>query len=100
MNLPENNSISKIFTFIIFYIPYTYLQYDYIFLLEPFYLWVEARRKEKGLHTHRYLFSREGWEVDRNNRWTYLFRGSVVLLRGASPVFSGKVSVQKSQIVL
>lgn len=48
INLPENDSISKIFTFVIFYVPYSYLQYDRVFFLEPFYLRVEARGEAKG----------------------------------------------------
>lgn len=48
VNLPENDSISEIFTFVIFYVPYSYLQYDHIIFLEPLYLWVEAKREDDG----------------------------------------------------
>ena len=67
INPPENNSISKVFTFVIFYIPYAYLQYDHILFLEPFYLWVEARRKGRGLYTHLCLFARQGRKADPSN---------------------------------
>lgn len=52
INLPENDSIAKIFTFVILYIPDSYLQYDHVVFLEPFYLWVEAGGKGKGLSPH------------------------------------------------
>lgn len=57
MNLPENDSISEIFTFVIFYIPYFYLQYDHIVFLEPLDLWVEARREDGDLRGHHCPFA-------------------------------------------
>lgn len=50
INLPENDSISKIFALVIFYIPYSYLQYDHVVFLKPLNLGVEAGGKEKGWH--------------------------------------------------
>ena len=60
MNLPEHDSISEIFTVVILYIPYSYLQYDHVVFLEPSDLWVEAKREEKDLHPHHYLLTRQG----------------------------------------
>lgn len=57
---PENHSVSKVFTSVIFYIPYFYLQYDHVLFLEPLYLWVEATRKGRALSTHLSSFTRQG----------------------------------------